>query len=62
MELDDVRVLQALQHLQLVVHHLLIAAHVLLEDNLDCNLPLWAVGLANDAICTGAQRLAKAVA
>lgn len=61
-EFDDVRVLQALQHLQLVVHHLLVAPHILLEDDLDRDLALRTVGLADNAICARAQRLAEAVA
>ena len=34
-ELDNVRVLEALEHLQLVVDHLVIALYVLLQDDLD---------------------------
>ena len=61
MELDNVRVLHALQHLQLVVDHLLVPADVLLEDDLDGDLALGAVGLADDAIGSGTQRLSEAV-
>jgi len=60
-ELDNVRVLHALQHLQLVVDHLLVPADVLLEDDLDGDLALGAVGLADDAIGSGTQRLSEAV-
>jgi hypothetical protein len=60
-ELDDVRVLHALQHLQLVIHHLLVATDVLLQDDLDSDLAFRAVGLADDAIGAGAQRLSEAV-
>jgi hypothetical protein len=60
-ELDNVRVLHALQHLQLVVHHLLVAADVLLQNNLDGNLALGAVSLADDSIRAGTQRLSEAV-
>ena len=56
------RMFHALQHLQLVVHHLLIALDVLLEDDLDCHLAIGAVGLAHNAVRAGAERLAKAVA
>lgn len=55
------RVLHALQHLQLVVDHLLVPADVLLEDDLDGDLALGAVGLADDAIGSGTQRLSEAV-
>jgi hypothetical protein len=61
-ELDNVGVFHALQHLQLIVDHLLVSADILLQDNLDGDLALRAVGLSYDAICAGAQCLAKAVA
>lgn len=61
MELDNVRVLHALKHFQLVVYHLLVASHVLLQDDLDCDLALWAIGLSNDAIGTGAECLSEAI-
>lgn len=62
MKLDDMRVLHLLQHLQLVIDHLLIAANILLQDDLDRDLAIRAVGLANDTIGPGAQRLSKFVA
>ena len=55
------RVLHLLEHLQLVVDHLLVSAHVLLQDDLDRDLALGALGLSDDAIGSGAQRLSKAV-
>jgi hypothetical protein len=55
-------VVHALKHLQLVVHHLLVSAHVLLQDDLDGDLTLGAVGLPDDTIGTGTQRLSEAVA
>jgi hypothetical protein len=61
-ELDDVRVLHLLQHFQLVVDHLLVAANILLQDDLDRDLAIRAVGLANDSIGSGAQRLSELVA
>jgi hypothetical protein len=49
---DNVRVLKLLQHLQLVVDHALVAADVLLENNLDRNLlAILGLGLTNDTIC-----------
>jgi hypothetical protein len=60
-ELDNVRVLHALQHLQLIVDHLLVSADVLLQDDLDSDLALGAVGLADDTVCAGSQRLSEAV-
>lgn len=61
MELDNVWVLHALKHLQLIIDHLLVAAHILLQDNLDCDLALRAVSFPNDAICPSTQCLSKAV-
>ena len=60
-ELDNVRVVHALKHLQLVVDHLLVPAHVLLQDDLDGDLALGAVGLSDNAIGTGTERLSEAV-
>ena len=50
MELDNVGVLHLLQHFQLVVYHLLVTADILLQDDLDGDLAIWAVGLADDTI------------
>ena len=56
------RVLHLLQHFQLIVDHLLVTADVLLQDDLDGDLAIWAVGLANDTIGSGTQGLSKLVA
>lgn len=61
MEFHNVWVLHALQHLQLVVHHLLVSTNVLLQDDLDGDLALGAVSLADDAICASSQCLSEAV-
>lgn len=55
------RVLHALQHFQLVVDHLLVSAHILLQDDLDGDLALGAVCLSDDAVCASAQRLSEPV-
>lgn len=55
------RVLHALQHLQLVVDHLLVSTNILLQDDLNGDLALGAVGLSDDTICSGAQCLSEAV-
>lgn len=60
-EFDNVRVLHALQHLELVVHHLLVSAHILLQYDLDRDLALGAVSLSDDTVCAGAQRLSEAI-
>lgn len=54
-------VFHALQHLELVVDHLLVAADILLQDDLDSDLALGTVGLPDDTICPGTQRLSEAV-
>lgn len=49
-ELDDVGVVQLLQHLEFVIDHLLIASDILLQDDLDGDFALGGVGFANDSI------------
>lgn len=61
MELDNVRVLHALQHLELVVDHLLISADIFLQDNFDGDLALGAVSLSDNTICSSAQCLPETV-
>jgi hypothetical protein len=61
MELDNVRVLHALQHLQLVIDHLLVPADILLQDDLDGDLALGAVSLSYDSISASTQCLSEAV-
>jgi hypothetical protein len=60
-ELDNVRMLHPLQHLELVVDHLLVAANILLQDDLDSDLALGAVRFPDDTICSSAQCLSEAV-
>lgn len=60
-EMDDVRVVQRLQHLQLIIDHLLVALDILLEDDLHSDLSSAAFSLANNAICASAQCLPKPV-
>lgn len=60
-KLDNVGVLHALKHLQLIVDHLFVAAHILLQNDLDGHLALGAVSLPHDAIGTGTQCLSEAV-
>ena len=55
------RVTHALQHLQLVIDHLLIAPHVLLQDDLDRDLALGAIRFPDDTIGSGTQCLSEAV-
>lgn len=42
---------EALQHLQLIVHHLVIALHILLQNDLDSNLPIRRICFPDNAIC-----------
>lgn len=58
---DDVGVLDALQHVQLVPNHLLVALDVLLQDDLNSHLARGAVALSDNAIGAGAEGLAESV-
>ncbi len=60
-KLDNVRVLEALEHVELVKHHALVAADVPLQDDLDGDAAVRAVGLPDDAIGAGAEGAAEAV-
>lgn len=46
----NMRVVKALQQVQLVVHHLLVAFDILLEDDLDGDLAGGAFSLADDTV------------
>ena len=61
MELDDMWMLHSLQHLHLVVHHLLVALDILLQDNLHGHLARGPICLADDSICPGTEGPSKAV-
>lgn len=54
-------VLQALKHVELVIDHPLVALDVLLQDDLDSDLALWAIGLSDDAIGACAERPTEAI-
>ena len=58
---NNMRVLQLLQHGQLIIDHLFIALDVLFQYDLDSDLPFRTVRLANDAICSCAQRLPETI-
>ena len=60
-ELDDVGVLEALEHVELVENHALVPLDVLLQDDLDGDAAVGAIGLAHDAIGAGTQGAPKAV-
>jgi hypothetical protein len=47
--------MHVMQHFHFVVHHLLVALDVFLQDDLDGDLAGRAVGFADDAICTSTQ-------
>ena len=53
--------LQPTQHVELIVYHLLVTLDVLLQDNLDGDLALRALGLANDAIGACTKGPAKSI-
>lgn len=48
-------VLHPLQHLQLIVYHLLIALDILLKNDLHSDLSRWSVGFTDNAIGTCAK-------
>jgi hypothetical protein len=56
-----VRVLEPLEHFQLVEDHALIAPDDLLQDDLDGDPAVGALGLPDDAICAGAESAPKPV-
>jgi hypothetical protein len=60
-ELHNVWMLHALEHLHFVVDHLFVALDVLLEDDLDSAFSQRSVSLTDDAICTSAEGLSEAV-
>ena len=60
-ELDNVGVLEPLEHLELVVYHLLVPLDILLEDDLDGDLAGRALGLADDTVGTGAEGSTESV-
>lgn len=56
------RVFQSLQHLQLIVNHFLISLDILFENDLDGDLlSILRFCLADNAICTCAERASKLV-
>jgi hypothetical protein len=60
-KLDNVRVVEALQHVQLVKDHALIAPDDLLQDDLDGDPAVGALSLPDDAIRAGTQGAPKPV-
>jgi hypothetical protein len=57
-----VGVLEGLQHLKLVMDHILITANILFENNLDRDLfSIGGVRLANDAVSACTQRPSEPV-
>ena len=56
------RVLKLLQHLQLIVDHALVAANILLENDLDRNLgTILGLSLTDDTVCTRTERTSELV-
>jgi hypothetical protein len=60
-KLDNVRMLELLEHLQLIVNHLLVALDIALQDDLDGNLAIGAVGLTDDTIGAGTESSTESV-
>ena len=51
----------SLKHLELVVHHSLIALNILFEDDLDSVLFPILLGFSNDAVCACSEGLAETI-
>jgi len=52
---------QGLQQMQLVEHHLLVAANIALQDDLHGDTAVGGIGFPDHAIGTGTQGAAKLV-
>lgn len=59
--MHDMRMVQSLQKLQLIVHHLLISAHALLQDDFDGDFAFRGVGFADDAVRACAEGSTEAI-
>ena len=57
----DVWMMHSLQHLHFIIHHLFVASNVLLENDLDGALSLWAICFPHDAVRAGTERFTKAI-
>lgn len=55
------RVLETLEHVQLIEDHALIAPDDLLQDDLDGDAAVGPLSLPDNAICAGTQGAPKAV-
>lgn len=53
--MDNVGVVEGLEHLQLVVDHAFVALDILLQDDLDGDLAGGAIGLPHDTIGAGTE-------
>ena len=60
-EAHNVRMLEILEHVQLIVYHALVALDILLEDDLDGHLPRRPFGLSHDTIGPRAERATESV-
>lgn len=58
---DNVRVLQILEEVQLIVDHLLVALDILLQDDLDGDLASRAICFADNAVRACTKRAAETV-
>lgn len=60
-EMDNVGVVESLEHLQLVVDHTFVALDIFLQDDLDGDLARGAIGLPHDTIGAGTEGSSKFV-
>jgi hypothetical protein len=61
LKLDDMWMFHSLQHIHLIIDHLLISSHILLQDDLDSAFAVWSIGFADNTICSGTQCSPEAI-
>lgn len=59
--MNDVGVVERLQHLQLVVDHALVSADIFLQDDFDGDLAGAGIGLANNTVRASTEGSSKLV-
>ena len=60
-KLDDMRVIQSLQHAKLIIYHLLISLDILLQYYLDCHFIAVEIGFSYNAIGACSERATEPV-
>lgn len=60
-EMDNMGVVQFLEHVQLIIDHAFVVSNISLQDDLDCNLARSAVCFADNTICSGTKRSPESI-